>query len=201
MTTPHNRRQFLAYGVATLASLSTPAWSAPRRYNLSARNATIGFDFSLSGVRQNGSAPLKSADLRIDVKNLAASQATVTADISRAKTGFIFATDALKSASVLDTANHPTASFRSTKVTLGANGRLSEGATLAGELTLRGVTRTVRFDAALYRPAGSAADSLDQLEVHLKGAINRNDFGATGYPDLVDPIVGLNIRAEIAVSE
>lgn len=195
-----NRRTLLIQSLAALGMSTLPAAAALRPYKLSARNATIEFDFSLNGIRQKGTAPLNSADLRIDPDNLAASRADVFADISRAKTGLVFATDALKSTEVLDTKNHPTARFRSTKVTLGAGGRISDGATLDGQLTLRGVTRPIRFSASLFRPSGTAGNQLDTLEVRLRGSIDRTAFGAVGYPKLVASKVGLNIRAEITAT-
>ena len=121
----------------------------------------------------------------------------MTADLTAARTGLIFATQAMKSASVLDTERFPTARFRATRVTLGRSGRLSEGAALDGDLTLRGITRPVRFDAALFRPPGSAPDDLSLLDIRLRGAISRTAFGAAGYPDLVADGVGLDIRARI----
>ncbi len=193
------RRTILHYALAT-GLMTGPTLAAPRRYSLRADGARIAFAFSLNGQTQTGTAPLQSADLRIDTDNLASSTADVTADISKARTGLFFATEALKSASVLDTRTYPTARFVSTQVHLGPSGRLSEGAFLEGALTLRGVTRKIRFNADLFRPAGSNRDELEQLEVRLKGQFDRRDFGAIGYADLVDPIVGLDIHAKISAA-
>jgi polyisoprenoid-binding protein YceI len=87
--------------------------------------------------------------------------------------------------------------FRSTRVRLGARGRISEGAQIEGDLSLRGVTRPIALDATLSRPAGTAPDDLDTLYVDLAGTLDRRDFGATGYPQMVAPEVTLDIRAEI----
>ena len=121
----------------------------------------------------------------------------MTADIRRARTGLIFATEALKSASVLHADRFPEARFTSTRVILGAGGRISGGATIDGNLTLRGVTRPVRFAAELFRKRGSAPDDLSALDVRLQGRGNRSDFGAIGYADLVEDRVGIDIRADI----
>jgi len=75
--------------------------------------------------------------------------------------------------------------------------RSSDGARITGDLTVRGVTRPVTLAASLYRRPGTAADDLDQLSIGLTGALNRHDFGASGYPDLVAETVGLDIHAEI----
>jgi polyisoprenoid-binding protein YceI len=196
MIDPLSRRHLL-HALLCAPMLARPAHARTRAYALTPRDATITFLFDLGGLTQSGTAPLGSADIRIDPGDLGASQADVTADLTEACTGLIFATQAMKSASVLDTDRFPTARFRSTRVTLGRSGRLSEGAALDGLLTLRGVTRPIRFDAALYRPQGSAPDDLSLLDIHLRGAIARAEFGADGYADLVADHVGLDIRARV----
>ncbi len=192
-----HRRHMLAL---SLAALAQPALAAPTPYRLGPNGATITYLFSLNGAQVKGTVPVGRADLRIDPGNLAASTADVTADIRRARTGLIFATEALKSESVLNAANFPQARFTSTKVTLGADGRISGGATIDGNLTLRGVTRPVRFSAGLFRKRGSAPGDLRALDVHLQGRVNREDFGATGYADIVENLVGIDIRADLVAA-
>lgn len=193
-----NRRHVLLGALAALAPIHPGVgWAAPTPYRLGPDGATITYTFMLNGAPVKGSVPVTQADLSVDPGNLSASTALVSADVRRAKTGLIFATEALKSASVLDAKTHPTARFRSTRVTLGPGGRLSDGATLEGDLTLRGVTRRIRFDAGLFRARGSATNDLSALTVMLKGKVNRRDFGATGYADLVQDTVGIDILADI----
>lgn len=191
-----SRRAVLFAALASPA-LSLPAHSAARPYTIAAGSAEIEFLFDLNGITQRGTAPLSRANLQIDPDNLAASTADVRADVSRARTGLIFATDAMKSASVLYTEAFPEARFRSTRVILGRDGRISDGAALEGQLTLRGVTKPIRLEASLFRPQGSAAGDLSVLDIRLRGAISRTAFGAAGYPKLVTDRVGLDIRARI----
>jgi len=138
-----------------------------------------------------------AAARRVDPRNLAASAADGRADRPRARTGVVLATEALKSASVLDVAQFPEARFVSTAVRLSSSGRLSDGAVLEGRLTLRGITQPVRFDADLFRAPGTAPDDLRRLSVRLRGAVRRSAFGATGYASLVADEVGIDITAEI----
>lgn len=191
------RRNFLA-SLSLLAAL--PSWAAPTRYAIGPEGARIRFDFDLMGGIQSGTVPLATADLQIDPDNLSASTADVTADVRNARTGLFFATEAMKSEGVLDARNHPTASFRSTRVILGSGGRISDGGALEGDLTLRGVTQPVRFDAAIYRPRGTAPTDLSRLSVLLRGSVDRFAFGAAGYPDLVGPNVGIDIQVDIAAA-
>ncbi|WP_420013390.1 YceI family protein [Tateyamaria sp.] len=197
-----HRRHLIALGLAACATpaLATASLAAPRTYRLGGKGATITYTFMLSGAPVKGTVPVEGADLLVDPENLAASTADVTADVRRARTGLIFATEALKSPSVLDAAQFPLARFQSTRVVLGPGGRISNGASIEGRLTLRGVTRPVRFDANLYRQPGSDANDLTTLIVALKGQVNRRDFGAMGYADLVADTVDIAIDAEITAA-
>ncbi|MBE1283965.1 MAG: YceI family protein [Rhodobacteraceae bacterium] len=194
-----SRRHFT---LLSLAALGQPAalHAAPLRYVLQNADNSVGFAFTLSGIRQRGTMPVKSAEIEIDPANLARTRVTVVMDVARARTGLAFATQAMLGPEVLDAARFPTIRFRSTTVTLGRDQRLSNGAQLAGDLTLRDVTLPIRLRAALYRPPGSAPDALEQLSVHLSGVIRRSEFGATGYADLVADAVELDIRAVIGVT-
>lgn len=191
-----SRRRILVAALAA-ATWAQTASTAPRRYAIIPEEARIRFIFTANGTPQTGTAPLSRADLRIDPANLRSATAEVAADVSRAQAGLILVTRALKAPEMLDTARYPTATFRSTGVTLGASGRLSGGATISGDLTLKGTTRPIRFDAAVYRPPGSAPDDLDRLEAHLTGRISRSSFGISAYPALVDDAVDLDIRVRI----
>jgi len=191
------RRTALLGGLATLGLAPCTVTAAPTPYLLRPDSAEIKFLFDFNGTTTTGTAPLRSADLQIDPRNLTRAKTNVTADLTRARTGFVFATEALKSASVLDTERFPTARFQSTKISLGRSGRISDGATLEGNLTLRDVTQAITLAAQLFRPRGSEADDFSRLQVRLRGQIDRHAFGISGYADLVRPTVGLDIRADI----
>lgn len=194
MTCLITRRTVIA---AALGALATQAHSAARRYRLVPQNSKVAFGFIVNGAAQSGTLPILNADIRVDTSDLTRSSADVTGDIRRAKTGLAFVTQALLSADVLDAANHPTVRFRSKNIALGRKGRISEGARITGDLTLRGVTRPLTLNALLSRPSGTAPDDLSTLTIQLNGALNRQDFGAVGYPKLVTDTVTLDIRAEI----
>ena len=194
MRLPLTRRALLA---TALSALATKGAAAPRPYALVPERSEVAFRFWLNGTAQTGTVPVRSADIEVDPANLSASRAEVTADVGKARTGLIFVTQALLSASVLDAGNHPIVRFRSTRIRLGAKGRISEGARIEGDLTLRGVTRPISLNAVLSRPSGSAPDDLSVLFVDLDGQLSRASFGASGYPDLVADTVELDIHAEI----
>ena len=172
--------------------LGASAWADPERYALDAARSTVGFTYDFTGQEVQGRMPVADADLLIDLDRVSASRVAVSLDPSRADGGFTFASQALRSAQVLDTARYPRITFRSTSIT----GNLS-AARVTGDLTVRGVTRPVTLDAALYRQPGTEAGERDRLSILLTGAVDRNAFGASGYPGYVGPVIDITILARI----
>jgi len=176
-----------------LCLIATQTTAAPEAYRLDTERSSVGFTYRLGQAETAGTMPVRAAEMWIDLRNLHASRVTVTLDASRARAGVFFATEAMRGPQVLDTARHPLITFRSTRIT----GTL-RAATVKGQLTVRGTTRPVTLTAGLYRQRGAPADELDHLTVLLTGQIDRHDFGASGFADLVGPLIDLRIVARIA---
>ncbi len=177
----------LFYGLSLTAPMAEP-----QPYDLQTELSDVGFTYRLNADRQRGSMPVQTADIRIDFDRLSRSSVTVTLNAEAAKTGFPFVADALRSRSVLDTANHPTLRFVSTDVS-----GTTANAKLTGNLTIRGVTKPVTLTARLYRQRGQAAGDLSKLTILLSGTVSRSAFGAGGFSEFVQDDIGLNIRARI----
>ncbi len=190
-----SRRTVLA-GLAFLP-LARPALAALQLYELVQDGTSVEFTFALSGITQSGTMPIQSADIQIDLGNLPNSRVSVVLSVADARTNIPFARKPMLSESVLDAATFPTIQFKSTNILLGEGGRISRGAKIVGDLTVRDITRPIALQANLFRERGSATDSLDDLSIRLTGALNRHDFGASGYADLVQDTVGLDIQARI----
>jgi len=182
---------FRALALALCLS-ATQAAAAPEAYRLDTARSSVGFTYRLGQAETAGTMPVRAAEMWIDLANPPASRVTVTLDASAARAGVFFATEAMRGPQVLDTARHPLITFRSTRIT----GTL-QAATVEGQLTLRGVTRPVTLTAGLYRQRGAQARDRDHLTVLLTGQIDRHDFGASGFADLVGPLIDLRIVARI----
>lgn len=169
-----------------------PAPAATVAYHLDPAASTVAFETDFGPDLITGSIPLEKADLRLDFDNLANCTVEVALDVTGAKASFPFAAQALKGPKVLDAKDFPRMTFESTSVK-----RAGEAADITGNITIRGVTRTVTLRAQIFRPQGSAATELDHLTVKLSGQVNRSDFGATGWSDMVGDQVRIIITARI----
>ncbi|WP_208348581.1 YceI family protein [Pseudaestuariivita rosea] len=169
-----------------------PLWADPQRYVLDAERSDVGFVYAFQGQPTQGTMPVRSADITLDLRDVSRSQVAVALDPARARAGFVFATQTMKGPSILDTARFPTITFRSTRVTGTVN-----DARLTGDITIRGVTRPITLTAGLFQEQGVDPAQRDKLLIVIKGSVNRNDFGAGGWPNYVDERIDLNIRAWI----
>jgi polyisoprenoid-binding protein YceI len=178
-----------------LAFLLVPALAAsadPVPYRLQTELSTVGFAYVMAGQKMNGRMPVESAEIALDFDQPANSRVAAVLRPDRADAGPDYATVAMKSAEVLDTARFPAIAFRSISVT-----ETATGASVAGEITIRGVTRPIVLDAQFFRQQGTEAGDRSRLSIVLKGAISRQEFGAAGYGGLVGDRIDLTILARI----
>jgi len=186
----------IALLLALLIALPWSAGAEPRAYVLERDRSEVAFTYVLEGRSGTGTMPIESADIVLDFENASRSSARIRLDAAEAQTGVFFVTEALKSDSVLDTDDHPTITFVSREFV-----PQEGGARVTGDVTVRGVTRPLTLDADIFRQRGTEAGDLSRLTVRLTGAIDRSDFGATGYPDRVADRVGLEITARLRAAE
>lgn len=183
-------------GPATLALvaflMAFPAQAGIVAYKIDAARSTVAFETDFGPDLITGSMPIQQADLRLDFANVANCTVDVAVDVTGATASFPFASQALKGPKVLAAREHPRMTFVSTSVK-GA-GNVAE---VTGNLTIRGITKAITLKARLFRPPGSMADDLDHLTVKLSGQVNRSDFGATGWSDMVGDEVRILITARI----
>jgi polyisoprenoid-binding protein YceI len=123
------------------------------------------------------------------------SSVTVEIDVASVHSGDATRDDHLRSADLFDVAAHPTATFRSTGLALtGTSGRL------AGELTIKGVTRPVTLEVDYLGHARDPWDD-DRAVFSASTTVNREDWGLT-WNMLLEAgglLVSKEIRLEIEV--
>ena len=183
------RTTLLTLGAAFVAH---PISAAPVRYNLDRDTSRINFTYVLNGRQTQGKAVVQSADIQLDVDRPARSAVSATIDMTQAKAGIFFATEAMQGPQVLDTKRFPTIRFQSKKI----EGTV-EKATLTGDLTIRDVTRSETFSAQLFRQGGTEKGDRSRLSILMKGQVDRRLYGADGYASFVGPMIGLEILTRI----
>jgi len=182
----------LAQTLALLALTAAPAAAKPLVYSLDDQSSQVGFSVDMGGMPLKGVMPVTRADLSLDFDHPANSKVRVTLNPDATRMGLPFAAETMRGQTVLDTSHYPDITFVSTRV----RGAGSD-AVIDGQITIRGVTRPIRLQARLFRPAGSATGARHDLSIRLSGQISRAAFGAVGNADLVDDLVRIDILAHI----
>ena len=176
----------------TALFFAIPALAAPEVYKLQTEASTVGFSWFLGKDEIKGTMPVARANVVLDLDRLRDSNVRVAVDVRRARAGFPFASQGMKSRKVLWAKKFPFITFESTGFR--QNG---EGALVDGNLTVRGVTRPATFRAELFRQAGSEPGDRSRLSVRLNGSLSRAAFGADGWSDLAGDEVKLSIVARL----
>lgn len=161
-------------------------------------HSELAFKVRHMGVgKAGGTMALTSATLELGDGGIADGSVTAVIDAHSVETKNDARNDHVRSDDFLDTAHHPTIEFRST----GVRDFDGEEFELAGDLTIRGITRPVTLRAE-FLGAIVDASGTDRLGFAAAGTINRQDFGVKFSPvfgvsnAVVSDKVELTIEAE-----
>jgi polyisoprenoid-binding protein YceI len=164
----------IAVGAALAALLSLPAFAGATTYQIDPQHSSAQFAVThlmISTVRGefhgvNGTVVVDDGDISKSSVNVAIDATSVdTREPDRDKH--------LKSPDFFDVANHPTITFKSTKVESAGSGKLK----VTGDLTIRGVTKQVVLDVTTPKSPIKDPWGLQRTAVSGSTKINRQDFG------------------------
>ena len=134
--------------------------------------------------------------IEYDPDNIEASFVEASIPAAQISTGVPDRDAHLKSADFLDVENYPTITFKSTKVQKTGG----DSARITGDLTIRGTTRQVSFQA---EHIGQAISPYGQTVAGFEGSLslNREDFGLTWNMAVEGGgvLVGKDVRISLAV--
>jgi polyisoprenoid-binding protein YceI len=122
-----------------------------------------------------GQFPKISGVLTLDESDLAKSSVEASIEAASIETRDSQRDTHLRSADFLDVEKFPTLHFQSTGLGMVRDGELS----VEGDLTIRGITRKVRFAVEGPTPAAKDPWGNTRLAVSATTKINRKDFGLT----------------------
>ena len=127
--------------------------------------------------------------VQIDEQDATKSKAEATIDVTTLSTQNADRDTHLKSPDFFDAANHPSMTFKSTKVEKAGADKYK----LTGDLTIRGNTKPVTLDATLSQPVKGMKGELRRA-FSATGRINRKDFGLN-WSKMVEagPVVSDNV--------
>ena len=195
-------RLLLAAALLAAPALAQMPTSAPGKpdtalatagsYHVDTGHTQVLFTVNHMGFSQySGQFTQPTGTLRLDPRNPAASQVTISFPIDKVSTT-VPALDAhLKRADFFEAERYPNGTFTSTSIVARGN-----TATITGDLTLKGVTRPVTL-AATFVGAGPGPRGAHKTNVgfHATATIKRSDWGISYAIPLVSDQVELVINA------
>lgn len=158
-----------------------PAEPAPTGSTLRFSNdgSTIGFTGSKVTGSHDGTFGEFSGEVSLSPDGVEASRVSLTIQMASLEADAARLTTHLRSADFFDVANIPTSTFESTSITAGGEGEATH--TVAGNLTMHGQTRAIRFPATI-----TVGDGV--VDARAEFSIDRTDFGIT-YPGMQDDLI------------
>jgi polyisoprenoid-binding protein YceI len=182
-----------AAGAAQAQLTTSPAAVQAGTYKLDPAHGKITWSVTHFGFSTYiGQFSTVNATLKVDPKAPAASAVDVTVDTNSLGTLNAALDTHLKSKDFLDVAAFPTATFKSTKVTVTGE----KTADIAGELTLHGVTKPVVVHAVFNQGGANPMDKKYELGFAGTAEIVRSEFGIKSYVPAISDKVTLTIEAE-----
>jgi polyisoprenoid-binding protein YceI len=175
-------------GLVAIAAAPLPAAAGPLSgtYTLSPANVDTGFSVRvLGGKPVTGQFKTVSGKMTLDQARPERSRVKVTVDLTSVSTGNDKVTGFLKSSAMFDVANHPVATFQSTRVRITG----SDTAEVDGVLSLRGQTKRTSLTVKI---TGNGANGRVGFEVN--GGFFRSFYGMEAGVPLYADKVNLTIR-------
>lgn len=167
----------IAAGVAALLAVAGAAAAAPQKLDIDRSHSEVGFNIRHFFTKVHGSFSDFDGTIVYDPENLTASSVEVTIRDSSIFTGNARRDGHLRSDEFFWTEKYPHITFKSTKIIPGKDPKKFQ---VAGDLTIRDVTKPVVLDAELHGIGAFASGGRDmgvRAGFEARTTIDRKDYG------------------------
>mgnify|MGYP001254181313 CR=1 FL=1 len=176
------------------ALLPTLAAAAPETWQLDPPHSAAQFSVRHMGISTiRGTFTKINGSVHYDPADLAKTSIDVTIDAASVDSRVDMRDNDLRSDHFLDVQKYPNITFKSNRVEAAGTDKLK----VAGDLTIRGVTKEVVLD--VDGPSKPMTDPRGKVHMGASATtkINRVDFGMTGYQGMVGNDVTITIDVEL----
>jgi polyisoprenoid-binding protein YceI len=173
------------------AAVTTPSFAAPETYKLDPSHTFPRFSYSHFGYSTQLSRFNKTAGTITLDRAAKTGAVDITIDTTSVDTGFPVFDEHIQAEDFLDTAKHPTATFKSSKVLFSGDAPTA----IEGTLTLKGVSRPITLKVTSFLAMPHPMLKKDAIGANATVTIKRTDFNMGKYA----PHVGDDVTIDIAV--
>ncbi len=173
------------------ATVTAPALAAPETYRLDAGHTFPRFSYSHFGFSTQLSRFNRTTGTVTLDRAARTGAVDISIDTASVDTGFAVFDEHIQAEDFLDTAKHPTATFRSSKVVFSGDTPTA----VEGVLTLKGVSRPVTLKVTSFQAMPHPILKKDAIGANATVTVKRTDFNMGKYA----PHVGDDVTIDVAV--
>ncbi|WP_418647845.1 YceI family protein [Thauera butanivorans] len=182
----------LAAVLAVSAAAATPVLAAPQTYTIDSTHTFPSFSYSHFGMSTQISKFDKTTGTVTLDKEAKTGAVDITIDMKSVNTGYETFNEHIQEADFFDTANYPTATFKSTKVNFEGDKPVS----IEGDLTIKGVTKPVTLQVTHFANMPHPMMKKDAIGANATTVVKRSEFNAGKYAPNVGDEVTISISLE-----
>ena len=175
----------------SFATVTAPALAAPETYKLDAGHTFPRFSYSHFGFSTQLSRFNRTTGTVTLDRAARTGAVDISIDTTSVDTGFAVFDEHIQAEDFLDTAKHPTATFRSSKVVFSGDTPTA----VEGVLTLKGVSRPVTLKVTSFQAMPHPILKKDAIGANATVTVKRTDFNMGKYA----PHVGDDVTIDVAV--
>lgn len=177
--------------LALVAPLAGVASAAPVTYQVDDSHTYPRFSYSHFGLSTQLSTFKKTSGTVVFDAEARTGSVDISIDMKSVNTGSAAFDEHIQAEDFLDTAKHPTATFKSTQVVFEGD----KPVRIEGLLTIKGITRPVTLTVTSFLSMPHPMVKKPAIGANAYTTIKRSDFGAGKYA----PYVGDELRIDIAL--
>lgn len=177
--------------VAAAAAVTLPAFAAPQTFVIDGTHTFPRFSYNHLGLSTQLSRFNNTSGTIVLDREARTGEVDIVIDTTSVDTGYDTFNEHIQGGDFLDTANHPTATFKSSRVVFDGDTPVA----VDGELTIKGVTRPVTLQLSSFTAMPHPMLRKDAIGANATVTVKRSDFNAGKFA----PHVGDEVTIDIAV--
>ena len=178
--------------IVLATGFTAPALATPATYVIDPTHTFARFSYSHFGLSTQLSRFDKTSGTIVLDKEAKTASVDVVIDTTSVDTGYETFDEHIQAADFLDTAQFPTATFKSTKVDFAGD----RPTAIHGNLTIKGITRPVTLTVKRYVNMPHPMLKKDAIGADATTVIKRSDFNASKYVPNVGDEVTISVALE-----
>lgn len=171
--------------------VSGAAFAAPVTYQVDPNHTFPKFSYLHLGLSTQSSSFSKTSGTVVFDAQARTGSVDITIDMKSVNTGSTAFNEHIQAEDFLDTAKHPTATFKSTRVVFDADKPRS----IEGLLTIKGVSKPVVLTVTSFLATPHPFNKKPALGANAHTTVKRSEFNAGKFA----PLVGDDVRIDIAI--